>query len=397
MRNAEPLQPLEVPGQTSVQMAGLVSARFRRGMWPLAIGTALCVAFSAPLADFLLERHDLAARAQRQAEDLARQIATLTTNAPAWRTDPRQEIARLLGQVLQQRGAEEIVTIALFDQEGRTRQLLNGKEESWPLVLGSASIAGLGEVRVALCEPEWVGRDLLLLGIFGGLGLLLGLALYFFPLRLFREEELVLLFARQSVAAAEDERLRLSRDLHDGLGQTLGTAAVALVRLNARIGATPEAAETARLIDGALDEVRHIALGLRPPTLVDLGLNAALSSLARDAERTGLRADVTIEELPPLDAELELACFRLVQEGLSNIVRHAQAKGFKLTIARKDGALTIELIDDGRGFAGPSGMGLGLVGARERAARLAGNFTIESTLGAGTTIRARLPLPAGTP
>lgn len=392
---------LELPGQSSVQMAGLVSARFRRGMLPLAAGTALCVALSAPLADFLLERHDLAHRGQAYASDLAQQIAAQEAGKSALAEDDARAVLQVIAAALQERGTEDIVRVEVLDARGGEIAALNSREANWPLVWTGAPLAAgasrLGAVRVAIGEPEWIERDLLLLGVFGGLGLVLGLALYFFPLRLFREEDLVLLFARRSVRAAEEERLRLSRDLHDGLGQTLGTAAVALVRLNARLGPSPEAADTARLIDGALDELRHIALGLRPPSLVDLGLGAAVGALARDAERTGLAATVQIEELPPLDPELELTCFRLAQEALSNLVSHAEAKSFRLTLARQGAMLALEVHDDGRGFSPASGMGLGLVGARERASRLAGHFSVESAPGKGTTFRALLPLQVGNP
>ena len=281
----------------------------------------------------------------------------------------------------------------VLDPAGRILAQSKAPESAWPLVIGEESLGpGRGTVRVAIGEPGWLARDLLLLGVFGALGLALGLALYFFPLRLFREEDLVLLFARRSIKAAEEERLRLSRDLHDGIGQTLGTAAVAVARLVARTGPGAEAAEAARLIDGALDELRHVTLGLRPPTLDDLGLGASVGALAQEAARTGLRAEVHIEDLPRLDPELEQTCFRLAQEALTNVVRHAQARSFHLTLSRLHDTLVLEVDDDGRGFQAASGLGLGLVGARERAASLAGSFSVESAPGRGTRLRAVLPL-----
>jgi signal transduction histidine kinase len=240
-------------------------------------------------------------------------------------------------------------------------------------------------------EVEWLDRDLLLLGVFGILGLVLGLALYFFPLRLFREEDLVRLFARRSIGAAEEERLRLSRDLHDGIGQALGAAAIGVARLKARAGPSVEADETARLIDGALDELRRVTLGLRPPSLDDLGLGPAVEALVREAAGTGLVTRVEIQPLPRLDAELEQTCFRLAQEALSNVVHHAAATTVRVSLARQAATVVLEVQDDGRGFSPGLAMGLGLVGARERAARLEGSLEIESTPGSGTRLRAILP------
>lgn len=379
------------PGHSNVQMAGLVSARFRVGMRPLALGTALCVALSAPLADFLLERHDLTRRARRYASDVALHLA-----GPGGALVPPDSAGVLVAirAVQEQRGDEEVARIEVLDADGRVRAQTKAGASAWPLVEGEVPL-GLGLVRVAIGEPGWLARDLLLLGVFGVLGLVLGLALYFFPLRLFREEDLVLLFARRSIKAAEEERLRLSRDLHDGIGQTLGAAAIAVARLVARTGAGAEAAEAARLIDGALDELRHVTLGLRPPALDDLGLGASVGSLAQEAARTGLRAEVHIEALPPLDRELEQTCFRLAQEALANVVRHAQARSFRLALSRVRDTLVLEVDDDGRGFQAAAGLGLGLVGARERAARLSGSFTVESAPGRGTQLRAVLPLREG--
>ena len=99
-----------------------------------------------------------------------------------------------------------------------------------------------------------------------------------------------------------------------------------------------------------------------------------------------------IAELPLLEPELELASFRLAQEALSNIVRHAQAKSFHLKFFQQETNLVLEIEDDGRGFSPSSGLGLGLVGARERASRLSGSFTVESAPGKGTRFRAVLPL-----
>jgi len=398
------------PAHSNAQLAGLVSARFRAGMRPLALGTALVVTLAAPLADLLLERRDLAHRAHLFADELTARSLNADAATHALVADDASAASALLGAAQEQRGAEDIARIQLWDPDHRllfeTQRTVAASGPALALWLTRVTNAAqvsveepvrsqgrlVGSLRITIVQPELLERDLLLLAVFGLLGLSLGLALYYFPLRLFREEDLVLLFARRSIRAAEEERLRLSRDLHDGLGQTLGTAAVALVRLSARLGPQPETAEAQRLLDAALDELRHVTLGLRPPSLDDLGLAAALAALAREAESTGLAATVELAELPRLDDELELACFRLAQEGLSNIIQHAQARSFRLTLARQEEALLLSIHDDGRGFSPSSGMGLGLIGARERAARLQGAFAVESAPGRGTLFRATLPL-----
>jgi signal transduction histidine kinase len=374
-------------------MAGLVSARFRAGMRPLAIGTALCVALSAPLADFLLERHDLAHRAHLEAVEVARQMALDSAVL-------RQDVVGILRAIeasQESQRSEEVARIEVLDVSGNTlaQSKPHGTQARWPLVSGDAPIAidghSIGTVHVAVGEVEWIDRDLLLLGVFAVLGTMLGLALYFFPLRLFREEDLVRLFARRSIGAAEEERLRLSRDLHDGIGQALGAAAIGVARIRSRTGPLPEVEETARLVDGALDELRRVTLGLRPPSLDDLGLGPAVEALVREAAGSGLVTHVEIQSLPRLDAELEQTCFRLAQEALSNVIHHAGATTVRVSLGREAETVVLEIQDDGRGFSPGLAMGLGLVGARERAARLAGSLEVESAPGGGTRLRAVLP------
>lgn len=370
----------------SAEAAGMLTRRFRAGMRPLAAATGLFVALSAPVADFLLERHDL----ERRAESLAGEVARATEAAP-------NLDAALAGAFAAPR-AEEIDRLAVVDAAGAVRARLDrpAAEALWPTVEVRAAFVGGGRplwLAVRVGEREWLRRDLVLLGLFGALGLVLALALYSFPLRLLRQEDLVRLFAWRSERAAEEERRRLALDLHDGVGQALGAAAVAIVRLSAKTAgpAAPEVAEAGRLVEAALDEVRRVARGLRPPTLDDLGLGPALEALGREAAATGLEVEVQVEPLPRADPELEQACFRLAQEALANVVRHARARKVRLRLARRDLQVVLQVEDDGQGFDPAAVLGLGLVGARERAARLAGTLEVQSAPGRGTRLEAVLP------
>jgi signal transduction histidine kinase len=383
------------PDHRNRQMAGALSRQFRKGMRPLALTTAFCVALSAPLADFLLERHDIARRATEQARRLTRALR----NAPTQQLSLSKLEPELSTVNLDGGSADDVAVVELRSSEGTVLETLRprGFIRSWPLVRGSSTefIDGRPyEVAVTLGEREWLRRDLLLLCAFSLLGGVLGLALYFFPLRLFREEDIVRLLAWRSIKTAEEERLRLSRDLHDGVGQSIGAAAVAVARLSARVGPSREAAESARLLDGALDELRQVVRGLRPTALDDLGLGAAVQALVRDAAGTGLNIQTDIEDLPRIAPEVEQTCFRLAQEALANVVRHSRAHSVRVGLALRSRDIVLEVEDDGCGFTPATDVGLGLVGARERAALLAGSLTIESAHGAGTLIRAVLPIEA---
>ena len=210
----------------------------------------------------------------------------------------------------------------------------------------------------------------------------------------------------QLVTGREEERRRLRRDLHDGLGPSLASLLLEARVLQRLIPSDPAAAE--RLagemqgdIRATIDDIRRVVHELRPPALDDLGLIPAINVLASKIGRThgrggeaaaGLRVAVDApHDLPPLPAAVEVAAYRIVQEALTNVVHHAQARSAVVRL-RFNGALCIEVADDGVGFAVGRVGGLGLHSMRERAAELGGTFSVVAAAEGGTVVRAALPV-----
>lgn len=206
---------------------------------------------------------------------------------------------------------------------------------------------------------------------------------------------------RRVIAAQELERRRLARELHDETGQALTSILLGLRGIRAARSATEaEHVETElrEIVVQALQDVRRLAVELRPTALDDFGLVPALERLAETfAERSDVETVVEphlgAERLPP---EAETALYRLVQEALTNVVKHAEASQVSIVLTRRDGGVTALIEDDGHGFDVDQvdNAALGLVGMRERLALLGGTLAIESAPGEGTTIAAYLPLTA---
>ena len=193
----------------------------------------------------------------------------------------------------------------------------------------------------------------------------------------------------------ETERRRLARELHDQTGQALASILLGLKTLEREVGAQPLAV-IRELVDSALGDVRRLTVELRPPALDDFGLTAALERLSSViGEQSPFTIDVHVS-VPEgaLSAEHETAIYRIVQEALTNIVKHASATSVSIVVTSKDGFVRAVVEDDGGGFdAGTARKGaLGLVGMRERAQLLGGRLDVESSPGAGTTVVAELPL-----
>jgi signal transduction histidine kinase len=207
------------------------------------------------------------------------------------------------------------------------------------------------------------------------------------------------------VSTREEERRRLRRDLHDGLGPSLATLAMRLETATDLIGDDPASAAdlVAHLSDQAREgivEVRRLVDGLRPPALDQLGLVSALRH--RAAEHTtgagAARVPWTVEaddDLEPLPAAVEVAAYRIVVEAVTNVQRHSGAHRCLVRLRRTGGELRVEVSDDGTGLAEERRAGVGLSSMRERAEELGGSFEVGPRPGGGTLIDVRLPLGAG--
>ncbi|HEV8097894.1 MAG TPA: GAF domain-containing protein [Gaiellaceae bacterium] len=200
---------------------------------------------------------------------------------------------------------------------------------------------------------------------------------------------------RRVVAAQELERQRLARELHDETGQALTSILLGLKQLD---GAESPAAvaELRELVVATLQDVRRLAVELRPKVLDDFGLVAALERLTQGfAEHTGISVDLEaggLTERPPV--EVETAIYRIVQESLTNVVKHAQASSVSVVVTRGDGRIKAVIEDDGKGFEPETagGEGIGLVGMRERIELLDGSLTVESSERTGTTVAVEVPV-----
>jgi len=199
------------------------------------------------------------------------------------------------------------------------------------------------------------------------------------------------------ISAREEERRRLRRDLHDGLGPQLASLTLTLAAARELLRHDPDAAdmllqELAVHTQGAIADIRRVVYALRPPALDDLGLVLALREQAAQYCQIGLQITITApEQLPPLPAAVEVAAYRIVQEALTNVVRHAQAQTCAVCLTLED-ALLVEIRDDGIGMQPSGRTGVGLMSMRERTAELGGTYRIDALPGRGTCIHARLPL-----
>ncbi len=220
------------------------------------------------------------------------------------------------------------------------------------------------------------------------------------------QQALIQQLLHRAISAQEEERARLSRELHDEIGQTLTAVQLSLDRLSRSLpaddSAPHERLDRARaLTDQALADLRQMIAALRPGVLDHLGLVPALGWVADHTVRSlgvvvAVEANGLQERLP---AEIETILFRIAQEAMSNVARHSEASHLSIHLAREDDQAIMVLTDDGRGFdpatviaAPDQSRGLGLAGMQERASLAGGQVTVESAPGRGTTVRVVMPL-----
>jgi signal transduction histidine kinase len=196
------------------------------------------------------------------------------------------------------------------------------------------------------------------------------------------------------VAAREEERRRIRRDLHDGLGPALSGVVFQLESARLLVdrdpaGAKTQVAATSRHVQDVVADVRRLVHDLRPPALDDLGL---VGALRQQAARLQPPATVDPTDVGPLPAAVEVAAYRIAGEALANTARHADATSCAVRLEVGDGSLLVEVTDDGRGIGADVQAGVGLVSLRERAAELGGRSEITCPPTGGTVVRAWLPL-----
>lgn len=199
----------------------------------------------------------------------------------------------------------------------------------------------------------------------------------------------------QLVAAREEERRRIRRDLHDGLGPTLASMRLQLGAARRSLRVEPEAAEA--LLDElrtdmaeATSAIRRLVYDLRPPMLDEHGLVGTLQSLSRLIEPATLRLELPAT-LPGLPAAVEVALYRIAAEALHNVARHARAESCTLVLEVTEEAVQLCVRDSGAGLAPEHHGGVGLTSMRERAEELGGSLSVESAPGCGVTVTARIP------
>jgi signal transduction histidine kinase len=306
---------------------------------------------------------------------------------------------RLLDDVVTELTGLGLRDVAVRDEDGRL--VAGGSDAGQPFEVAlSAYGRKVGSLRYRPPETPLRDRDRRLLDdIAGHLGGVLHAHRLTADLQRARE---------RLVLAREEERRRLRRDLHDGLGPALAGHVLRLDVLAGKLG--PASAVTADVeslredLRSTVLEVRRVVEGLRPPALDELGLTAALERVtSRLAAGTPTSVTLEVGELPPLSAAVEVAAFRIVTEAVTNVVTHAEASCCRIELTAAAGLLRIVVADDGRGLgaaasgtAGSGAAGHGLQTMRERAEELRGRLEVSSSRGSevrGTDVVAELPLP----
>ena len=211
------------------------------------------------------------------------------------------------------------------------------------------------------------------------------------------------------MTAQDEERRRISRELHDGLGQDLTAVKMilgGLVQPNQLKDSTENKtiAEVLSMMDSAIEQVRTMSHLLHPPLLDEMGLLSALRWYTEGfAKRSGVETVLDVpKNFPRLESEIEMAIFKIVQESLTNVFRHAEAKRAVVQLEERDGNALISIEDNGKGVGSgaeelhPNSYGIGVIGIKQRAAEYDGQVTLRNT-GSGTRVEVKIPLPVPPP
>ncbi len=303
------------------------------------------------------------------------------------------------------RNAGEKGDAALFSSERRIKKLLVGRE--WTLYFSTLPAFEIGSAKRNLPTFVLVSGAMVSFLLFGITWMLARSRAQAFRVgtdlkeanRELEQANTELQRSREGlVSAREEERRRLRRDLHDGVGPQLAALMLELETASDLVSDNHEAsalmAKLSKRAREIVSDVRHSVHALRPPALDELGLVEALREGAIQYGPAGLRVSVQYsEELSDLPAAVEVACYRIVQEALANVVRHARAShcSIRIRLDKEASALSVEVEDDGRGIRDHDRAGVGMISMRERTEELGGRCTVEPLAGGGTLVRALLP------
>jgi signal transduction histidine kinase len=204
------------------------------------------------------------------------------------------------------------------------------------------------------------------------------------------------------VTAQEEERRRLRRDLHDGVGPTLASLSQRLDTAAELVSSNPQAGvellkDLKAQVKGTVAEIRRLVYALRPPVLDEFGLVSAIREhVAPYTGPNGIQITFDVPDpLPSLPAAVEVAVYRIALEAFTNIIKHSEASTCHIKIEIKDDSLLFEISDNGKGYSSTDHSGVGLASMRERAGELGGEYKIEIPAAGGTLVRVHLPISKG--
>ena len=368
---------------------------FARRMGPAALLVALSVALGPPLVFSLVGRRLLADQAGVYAAHVAAGLRPLVLRQPRlW----RYNAGKVVGAAARHRGLPDLASVRITDCAGATlfspaRLGVGSGATGGPAV--RAPVGGHGGtvawVAVRL-DPGPLRRTRNLLALASGLlGLLLGGFVYLYPTRFVGRQAARLREGRAVVRIQEEERRRIARDLHDGLGQSLTALKLSLEAARPADGSL--AAQLGTCGD-ALDELRRVVHDLRPPDLAAGGVEDALRAVTERFEvGSGIPVSFRVRLAAQPEEELAVVLLRVLQEALTNVGRHAGASEVGVALEGTAERLELTVTDDGRGFdADEAGGGAGLPGIRERVGFCGGSVEVRSGAGRGTRLTVRLPL-----